>query len=141
MPIPSSDVVLGMNWPNDHKASIKCHRMIISFLVTSQKWVVARGDCGGFRCPLLLMMKSQKSLDKKCDSFLAYMIYVKKEENVVSDISIVSEYPEVFLDELLGLPLIREVENKIELVPGATPVSKALYRLASSEIREMMSQI
>ncbi|XP_071741922.1 uncharacterized protein [Rutidosis leptorrhynchoides] len=139
MPIPSSDVVLSMNWLKDHKASIRCHRMIISFLVTSGKRVMACGDWGGFRCPLLLMMKAQKSLDKKCDSFLAYVIDVKKEENVESDISVVSEYPEVFPDELLGLPMIREVEYKIELVPGATPVVKAPYRLASSEIREMMS--
>ncbi|XP_071686976.1 uncharacterized protein [Rutidosis leptorrhynchoides] len=139
MPIPSSDVVLGMNWLSDHKASIKCHRMIISFPVTSGKRVVAREDWGGFRCRLLLRMKAQKSLNKKCDSFLAYVIDVKKEENVVFDISVVSEYPEVFHEESFGLPPIREVKYKIDLVTGATSVAKTPYRLAPSEIREMMS--
>ncbi|XP_071687198.1 uncharacterized protein [Rutidosis leptorrhynchoides] len=141
MPIPSSDVVLGMNWLKDHKASIKCHRMIISFLVTSGKRVVACSDRIGFCCPLLSMMKAQKSSAKGCDSFLVYVTVVKKEDKVVSDIFVVSEYPEVFPDELLGLPPIRKVEYKIELVPGATSVAKALYRLALSEIREMMPQI
>ncbi|XP_071695741.1 uncharacterized protein [Rutidosis leptorrhynchoides] len=139
MLIPSFDVVLEKNWLSDHKACIKCDRKVISFSVAGGKWVVARGDHGGFRCPLLSMRKAQKSLAKGCDSFLAYVIDVKKEKKAVSDIPEVSEYPEVFPDELPGLPSIREVEYKIELVPGATPVAKALYRLAPSEIREMMS--
>ncbi|XP_071695388.1 uncharacterized protein [Rutidosis leptorrhynchoides] len=113
MPIPSFDVVLGMNWLSDHKASIKCDRKVISFSVDGGKRVVARGDRGGFRCPLLSMMKARKSLSKGCDSFLAYAIDVKKEKKVVSDIPVVSEYPEVFPDELPGLPPIREVEYKI----------------------------
>ncbi|XP_071733201.1 uncharacterized protein [Rutidosis leptorrhynchoides] len=141
MPIPSFDVVLGMNWLSDHKANIKYDRKVISFPVDGGKRVVARGDRGGFRCPLLSMMKARKSLAKGCDSFLAYVIDVKKEKKVVSDIPVVSEYPEVFPDELPGLPPIREVEYKIELVPGATPVAKAPYRLAPSEIREMITQI
>ncbi|XP_071733449.1 uncharacterized protein [Rutidosis leptorrhynchoides] len=116
MPIPSFDVVLGMNWLSYHKASIKCDRKVISFPVDGGKQVVARGDS-------------------------AYVIDVKKEKKVLSDIPVVSEYPEVFPDELPGLPPIREVEYKIELVPGATPVAIAPYRLAPSEIHEMMSQI
>ncbi|XP_071705189.1 uncharacterized protein [Rutidosis leptorrhynchoides] len=102
MPIPSFDVVLGMNWLSDHKSSIKCDRKVISFLVAGGKRVVARGDRGGFRCPLLSMMKARKSLAKGCDSFLAYVIDVKKEKKVVSDIPVVSEYPEVFPDKLPG---------------------------------------
>ncbi|XP_071699961.1 uncharacterized protein [Rutidosis leptorrhynchoides] len=141
MPIPRFDVVLGMYWLSDHKASIKCDRKVISFSMADGKWVVARGDRGGFRCPLLSMMKAQKSLSKGYDAFLAYVIDVKKEKKVASDIHVVSEYPEVFPDELPGLLLIREVEYKIKLVPGATSVAKAPYRLPPSEIREMMSQI
>ncbi|XP_071687868.1 uncharacterized protein [Rutidosis leptorrhynchoides] len=125
----------------DHNSSIKCDRKIISFSVAGGKRVVARGDRGRFRCPLLSMMKVQKSLAKGCGSFLAYVIDVKKEKKVVSDILVVSEYPEVFPDELPALPPIREIEYKIELVPGATPVAKAPYRLTPSEICEMMSQI
>ncbi|XP_071740321.1 uncharacterized protein [Rutidosis leptorrhynchoides] len=141
MPIPSFDVTLGMNWLSDHKANIKCDRKVISFPVAGGKRVVARGDHGGFCCPLLSMMKAQKSLAKGCDSFLAYVFDVKKEKKIVSDFSVVYEYPEVFPDEFLGLPPIREVEYKIKLVSGATPVAKAPYRLAPSEICEMMSQI
>ncbi|XP_071687341.1 uncharacterized protein [Rutidosis leptorrhynchoides] len=103
--------------------------------------VIARGERGGYNFPLISMMKAKKSLSKGCESFLAYVVDGKKEKKSIADILVVSEFPEVFPDELPGLPPIREVEYKIELVPGATPVAKAPYHLAPSEIHEMMSQI
>ncbi|XP_071718313.1 uncharacterized protein [Rutidosis leptorrhynchoides] len=141
MTIPSFDVVLGMDWLSRHKASIKCHKKIIYFPLTDGTRAVARGERGGFNCPLISMMKAKKSLEKGCDSFLAYVINAKKEKKSMFDIPIVSEFPEVFPDELLGLPPVKDVEYKIELLPGSTPVAKAPYRLAPSEIRDMMSQI
>ncbi|GKA10256.1 hypothetical protein Tco_0689689 [Tanacetum coccineum] len=47
----------------------------------------------------------------------------------------------VFLDELSGLPPIQEIEFQIELIPGATPVAKSLYRLTPSELEELSGQI
>ncbi|XP_071708392.1 uncharacterized protein [Rutidosis leptorrhynchoides] len=91
--------------------------------------------------PVRVELKAKKSLSKGFESFLAYVVDGKKEKKALVDIPVVSEFPEVFPDELSGLPPVREVEYKIELVPGATPVAKAQYRLAPSEIREMMSQI
>ncbi|XP_071698966.1 uncharacterized protein [Rutidosis leptorrhynchoides] len=141
MPIPNFDVVLGMDWLSRHKASIKCDKKIIHFPLADGTRAVARGEWGGFNCPLISMMKAKKSLEKGCDSFLAYVIDAKKEKKSVFDIPIVFEFPEVFLDELPGLPPVREVEYKIELLPGSTLVAKAPYQLAPSEIRDMMSQM
>ncbi|XP_071714647.1 uncharacterized protein [Rutidosis leptorrhynchoides] len=141
MPIPSFDVVLGMGWLGRHKVSIKCDKKLIHFPLADGTRAVARGDRGGFNCPLISMMKAKKSLAKGCDSFLAYVIDAKKEKKSVFDIPLVSEFLEVFLDELPGLPPIREVEYKIDLLPVSTPVDKAPYRLAPSEIHDMMSQI
>ncbi|GKF09106.1 putative reverse transcriptase domain-containing protein [Tanacetum coccineum] len=50
------------------------------------------------------------------------------------DVIIVRDFPEVFLDDLSGLPPIWEIEFRIELIPGATLVAKSLYRLAPSEL-------
>ncbi|GJX31276.1 putative reverse transcriptase domain-containing protein [Tanacetum coccineum] len=47
----------------------------------------------------------------------------------------------VFLDDLTGLPPIREIEFRIELIPGATPVAKSPYRLAPSELEELSGQL
>ncbi|GKF67382.1 putative reverse transcriptase domain-containing protein, partial [Tanacetum coccineum] len=46
-------------------------------------------------------------------------------------------FPEVFPDDLSGLPLIREIEFQIELIPGATTVAKSPYRLAPSKMEEL----
>ncbi|XP_071709325.1 uncharacterized protein [Rutidosis leptorrhynchoides] len=127
MPIPSFDIVLVMDWLGRHKASIKCDKKIIHFPLADGTRAVAQGDRSGFNYPLILMMKAKKSLAKGCDSFLAYVIDGKKEKKSVFDISIVAEFPEVFPDELLGLPPVREVEYKIELLPGSTPVAKDPY--------------
>ncbi|GJV63525.1 putative reverse transcriptase domain-containing protein [Tanacetum coccineum] len=56
-------------------------------------------------------------------------------------IVVVRDFPEVFPDDLSGLPPIREIEFRIELVPGAIPVAKSPYRLAPSEMEELSGQL
>ncbi|KAI3819336.1 hypothetical protein L1987_13163 [Smallanthus sonchifolius] len=53
----------------------------------------------------------------------------------------VYDFPEVFPEDLSGLPPIRQVEFRIDLVPGANPVAKSPYRLAPSEMQELSSQL
>nr|GFC02290.1 putative reverse transcriptase domain-containing protein [Tanacetum cinerariifolium] len=54
---------------------------------------------------------------------------------------IVSEFPDVFPDELPGIPPVREVEFNIELILGAEPISKAPYRMAPIELKELKDQL
>ncbi|GJU31788.1 putative reverse transcriptase domain-containing protein [Tanacetum coccineum] len=57
------------------------------------------------------------------------------------DIPVVREFPKVFLEDLPGLPPIRQVELKIDLYLGATPVARAPYRLAPSEMKKLSNQL
>nr|GFD57098.1 putative reverse transcriptase domain-containing protein [Tanacetum cinerariifolium] len=57
------------------------------------------------------------------------------------DQPIVSEFPDVFPDELPGIPLVREVKFSIELVPEAEPILKAPYRMAPVELKELKDQL
>ncbi|GJY26176.1 putative reverse transcriptase domain-containing protein [Tanacetum coccineum] len=57
------------------------------------------------------------------------------------DIPVVREFPEVFPEDLPGLPPVRQVEFQIDLIPGATPVARAPYRLAPSEMQELSNQL
>ncbi|GJT56529.1 putative reverse transcriptase domain-containing protein [Tanacetum coccineum] len=61
----------------------------------------------------------------------------KKQEEIVG----VRDFPEVFPDDLFGLPLIQEIEFQIELTLGATPVAKSPYHLAPSELEELSGQL
>nr|GFC66650.1 putative reverse transcriptase domain-containing protein [Tanacetum cinerariifolium] len=67
--------------------------------------------------------------------FLAHITTKEVEDKRLEDVPIVRNVPEVFPEELTGLPPTRPVEFQIDLVPGAAPVARAPYRLAPSEMK------
>ncbi|GKA54833.1 reverse transcriptase domain-containing protein, partial [Tanacetum coccineum] len=71
----------------------------------------------------------------------AQVIEKKSDEKRLKDIPVVREFPEVFPENLPGLPPVRQVEFQIDLIPGAAPVARAPYRLAPSEMQELSNQL
>ncbi|GKD50682.1 putative reverse transcriptase domain-containing protein [Tanacetum coccineum] len=71
----------------------------------------------------------------------AQVIEKKSDEKRLEDIPVVREFLKVFLENLHGLPSVRQVEFQIDLGPGATPVAQAPYRLAPSEMQELSNQL
>ncbi|GJZ18137.1 putative reverse transcriptase domain-containing protein [Tanacetum coccineum] len=65
----------------------------------------------------------------------------KSDEKRLEDIPVVREFLEVFPEDLPGLPPVRQVEFQIDLIPGATPIARAPYRLAPSEMQELSNQL
>ncbi|GKA23350.1 putative reverse transcriptase domain-containing protein [Tanacetum coccineum] len=65
----------------------------------------------------------------------------KSKEKRLEDVPTVRDFPEVFPEDLPGLPLIRQVEFQIDLVLGAALVARAPYRLAPSEMEELSAQL
>nr|GEW90590.1 putative reverse transcriptase domain-containing protein [Tanacetum cinerariifolium] len=74
------------------------------------------------------------------DIILTTLVYGYDVE-LADDVPIVRDFPEVFLEDLLGIPPIRQVEIQIDLTPSATPVARAPYRLAPSEMKELSDQL
>ncbi|GJU84305.1 putative reverse transcriptase domain-containing protein [Tanacetum coccineum] len=78
----------------------------------------------------------------KLNSFDVVIVMEKKsDEKRLEDIPVVREFPEVFPEDLPGLPPVRQVEFQIDLIPGAAPVARAPYRLAPSEMQELSNQL
>ncbi|GKG23645.1 hypothetical protein Tco_0391681, partial [Tanacetum coccineum] len=65
----------------------------------------------------------------------------KSEEKRLKDLPTVRDFPKVFLEDLPGLPPMRQVGFQIDLVPGVAHVPRALYRLALSELQELSTQL
>ncbi|GKF70052.1 hypothetical protein Tco_0203109 [Tanacetum coccineum] len=65
----------------------------------------------------------------------------KSYEKRLEDIPVVREFSKVFPEDLPGLPPVRQVEFQINLIPGATPVARAPYRLAPSKMQELSYQL
>ena len=59
----------------------------------------------------------------------------------VGDVPVVREFTDVFPEELPGIPPERQVEFRIDLVPGAAPIATAPYRLAPPEMQELSTQL
>ncbi|GKF36786.1 hypothetical protein Tco_0113544, partial [Tanacetum coccineum] len=62
-------------------------------------------------------------------------------EKRLEDVPVIRDFPEVFPEELLGLPPYRQVEFRIDLIPSAAPVARAPYRLSPSEMKELSNQL
>ncbi len=63
------------------------------------------------------------------------------ESPIVRDIPTVCDFPDVFPEELLGLPPEREVQFEIEVMPGMDPISITPYRMAPVELKELKVQL
>nr|GEV24453.1 putative reverse transcriptase domain-containing protein [Tanacetum cinerariifolium] len=65
----------------------------------------------------------------------------KSKEKRLEDVPIVQDFPEVFPEDFSGIPPTRQVEFQIDVVPGATLVARVPYRLAPSEMKELLDQL
>ena len=78
---------------------------------------------------------------KGCEAYLVYVIDTKKAEPSLSNIPTLCDYPDVFPEELPGLPPQREIKFVIDIVPGATLASITSYRMAPVELKELKLQM
>ncbi|GKD99793.1 putative reverse transcriptase domain-containing protein [Tanacetum coccineum] len=96
------------------------------------------------RLNIISCTKTHKYLLKGHHVFLASITAKETEdrsgEKRLEDVPIVRDFSEVFPEELPGLRPTRQVEFQIDLMPGAAPVARAPYRLASSEMKELSEQ-
>ncbi|XP_021985575.1 uncharacterized protein LOC110881701 [Helianthus annuus] len=133
-------VVVGMDWLAQNHAEIQCEKKVIQVVTSEGKRVSIQGDRVDESkfCSIIEAVQYVKNGGK---AYLSYVIDTYQVVPKLEDVKVVNEYPDVFPEDLPGLPPEREVEFKIELTPGATPVAKAPYRLAPTEMKELMTQL
>ena len=86
-------------------------------------------------------MQGRRLMRKGCETFLALILDSKRGQVDLEMIPVVREFPNVFLEELPSIPLEREVDLSMEIVPGTTPMSRAPYRMSPTELKELKSQL
>ncbi|GJV59453.1 putative reverse transcriptase domain-containing protein [Tanacetum coccineum] len=144
----SFDVIISMDWLRRCHAVIVCDEKLVQIPYRNET-LTFHGNESNYgresRLTVISCTKAQEYLAKGCQVFLA-QISTKKEEDKsegkqIKDVPIVWDFPEVFPEDLLGLPPTRPVEFQIDLIPGAAPVAQAPYRLAPSEMKELSEQL
>nr|AAV32171.1 putative polyprotein [Oryza sativa Japonica Group] len=125
VPFPSSlilleskdlDVILGMDWLSRHRGVINCANRKVT--LTS-----SNGETVSF--------------------FVSSPKYhgVILNQVALQEIPIVQDYPDVFPEDLPGMPPKRDIEFRIDLVPGTNPIHKRPYRMAANELAEVKRQV
>ncbi|GJQ89463.1 putative reverse transcriptase domain-containing protein [Tanacetum coccineum] len=117
----SFDVIIGMDWLAYYRALIDCYEKIVRIPLPNGEILEVQGE------------RPEKDLGS--------LACIKADEKKLDDIRIVRDFPEVFPDDLLGLPHVREVEFRIDLIPWRSTVVRSPYRLAPSEMLELSNQL
>jgi hypothetical protein len=112
------DVILGMNWLAKHKATLN----------TDQRNIRLSHNQEEILLPIPIPTKATGRV---------YEVIISE----IKDIPVVCEFPDVFLEDLPGLPPERDVEFVIELKPGTTPISRRSYRMPPNELAELKIQL
>ncbi|KAA3477654.1 DNA/RNA polymerases superfamily protein [Gossypium australe] len=141
LPFDEFDVILGMDWLVTHDVIVNCRK----------KFIELKCECGDFFCveldkkdrsPVVISsLLTQKFLRNGYETYLAFVMNAKDTELRIESVPIVCEYPDVFSEELPGLPPVREIEFGIELASSIAPISIAPYRMAPTELKELKAQL
>jgi hypothetical protein len=119
LPLEGMDIILAMDWMIKHKV----------LLDTSSQVIEIDSPRNG---ATTLYLPQQEY----CYSCVYAITDIKLE-----DIPIVCEYPDVFPDDLPGMPPDQDIEFIIELQPGTAPISKRPYRMPPNELAELKIQL
>jgi hypothetical protein len=118
------DVILWMNWLTMYQASLSCDKRTVKLVSLSGEEVLVE-----------LVLSGPRKGD--CHQVTAHTEEIKPSEAI----NVVSDFPDVFPEELLGMPPERKVEFAIELIPGTAPISKRAYRVSGPELVELKKQL
>ena len=135
------DVVLGMDWLSRHRAKLDCYKNEVKFHRLGKLEVKFQGIRRELSSSMISAMAVQRMLCKGFQGYLTYVVETGNEGTMVDEIQVVREFPDVFPDDIAGLPPDKEVEFTIDLIPGTEPISIPPYRMAPAELREFKAQL
>ncbi|GKE19938.1 putative reverse transcriptase domain-containing protein, partial [Tanacetum coccineum] len=150
MPVPlgSFDVIIGMDWLTKYHGVIIYDEKIVR-VPFGREMLIFQGNRnnkrGEYRLNIISCTKAQEYLSKRCNVVLTHVTTKEAKDKSngkrLEDVPIVRDFPEVFPEDLPGIPPVRKVEFQIDLVPGVAPVARAPYRLAPSKMKELAEQL
>nr|GEU64686.1 putative reverse transcriptase domain-containing protein [Tanacetum cinerariifolium] len=125
------DIILGIDWLIEHQATIDCYLKHVIFGNLNNPEFIYHGSRPGKPIKIISALKDRTLISHGCEGFLASIKDTSLDGPRLKSHPAVQNFPDVFPDELSGLPPKREVEFTIELILGAQPISKAPYRMGA----------
>nr|GEV04387.1 putative reverse transcriptase domain-containing protein [Tanacetum cinerariifolium] len=112
----SFNVVIGMDWLSKYHARIICDEKVV-YIPIDDETLIIRGDRSKTQLNLISCIKTKRYISRGCHVFVSQVMVKQSDEKQLEDIPVVREIPEIFLEDLPGLPLVRQVEFQIDLIP------------------------
>ncbi|XP_035838797.1 uncharacterized protein LOC118486445 [Helianthus annuus] len=138
----SFDIVVGMDWLSNNQADVVCYDKIIRIPLPNNETLLVHGEKNEIPLRIISCMKTRKCLRKGCIAFLAHIVDKIAKELKLVEIPVVKELPEVFPGDFSGIPPQRQVEFRIDLIPGAAPVEALKSENVKAEmLRGMEKQL
>ena len=135
------DVILGMDWLSNHRASVNCFTKEIRFEKPGYPEFEFVGDRRVLPTCVISALEAQRLLLKRCESYLAHVVDISVIEVKLENVLVVCEFLDVFPEDLPGLPPDREIKFGIEVFPGSAPISIPPYRMAPMELKELKTHL
>ena len=130
-----------MDWLTKHRAIVNCDKKIVLLKCSDLSEVTIQGIRSESIPKVISAMEARCFLRKGCEAFLALILDSKREQVNFENIHVMREFLDVFPEELPGVPPEREVDLSIEVIQGTTPISRAPYRMAPTELKELKTQL
>ncbi|XP_060210606.1 uncharacterized protein LOC132637553 [Lycium barbarum] len=140
MPFQDYDVIIGMDWLHRYHVVVDSRSKHVTFRAPSFSHIIVQGD-RSLTSNIISAVVARKMVSQGCEAYLAHIFDTHLESPSLKDIPLVCEFPDVFPENLLGLPPEREVELPIKVIPGTTPISITPYRRAPAESKELKNQL
>ena len=141
LPFHEFDLILRMDWLSKHRAIVDCDKKVVLLKCSDLSEVTARGIRSKSIPKVISAMEARCFLRKGCEAFLALVLDSKREQVNFENIPMIREFPDVFPEELPGVPPRREVDLSIEVVQETTLISRAPYRMAPTELKELKTRL
>ncbi|XP_070054963.1 uncharacterized protein [Nicotiana tomentosiformis] len=135
------DVIMGMNWLASCYANVDCRSKMVRFQFLGEPVLEWKGNTASPRGRFISYLKARKMIRKGYIYHLVRVQDVKAESPTLQSIPMINEFPDIFFDELPGLPPEREIEFAIDTLPDTQPISIPPYRMAPAELRELKEQL
>ena len=108
---------------------------------SDQSEVIVHGVHYGLMSNVISAMQARRLLRKVCEAFLDLALDSKRGQIELENILVVKDLLDVFPKELPGIPPEREVDLSIDILPRTTPISRAPYWMATTELKELKIQL
>ena len=118
------DAILGMDWLSARGAHVDCNRKRISFKMEGVSEFIFEGVKVSHDIPYISTIKATKLMRQGCQGFRASVLDTTRTDIKIETILVVYEFPDVFPEDLPGLPPDRDVEFVIDVMPGTAQFQK-----------------